>query len=217
MESFKKSQHWWFYPSSGRWSSPSTFCIYNIFILLLQLSSPFCQLFSARSKYCYALLTSMMRASCSMTVAATPPRRSILFRPWPGHLTRFRTYRWDYFLLWLHFFWLDVAIPLLHLLSVWLLHIFGQNLESWHPLQSPRFIVESFPLAFYVLSTFIALWIMRRVRASQSWWRCAYAMLDLPPSIRWHSSIIAINGLSIVPMTWPGVLSCVKVKWCAII
>lgn len=142
MESFKKSHHWWFYPSSGRWSSPSTFCIYNIFILLLQLSSPFCQLFSARSKYCYALLTSMMRASCSMTVAATPPRRSILFRPWPGHLTRFRTYRWDYFLLWLHFFWLDVATPLLHLLSVWLLHIFGQNLESWHPLKSPGLLLK---------------------------------------------------------------------------
>lgn len=44
--------------------------------------------------------------------------------------------------LWLHFFWLDVATPLLHLLSVWLLHIFGQNLESWHPLKSPGLLLK---------------------------------------------------------------------------
>lgn len=106
----------------------------------------------------------------------------------PTHLTRFRTYRRDYFWLWLHFLLRVLWAASFIVPCLWLLHCFARRSPHLISLLSSRFM----------LSTFIALWITRPVRACERARQLATRRIhNVPNDVSSTAGIIAFYGFSI--------------------
>lgn len=150
------------------------------FLCHIFISSPaVCQLFCAR----YLCPSHVYWLSSAARQAVPAPTACL-----PTHLTRFRTYRRDYFWLWLHFLLRVLWAASFIVPCLWLLHCFARRSPHLISLLSSRFM----------LSTFIALWITRPVRACERARQLATRRIhNAPNDVSSTAGIIAFYGFSI--------------------